>query len=134
MTNVIVGPIKQFKTQLCRELTTINCQLSVLKRKIACAINTDRRLICRSVNPNDLTPEEVFNILKHKNGWFGSTWGDDVCIKWDEHETDTEYASRIANDTNIHNQLVDQYADLKQQRSRVESQLIHVNKLLKSSD
>ena len=60
--------------------------------------NTEPQMVTQKVNPNSLSPEEVYDILKNKSGRFMADWDDCVYITWDRPETDVEIQKRLADE------------------------------------
>lgn len=110
---------------LRKELTQVNAELAEMKSETP-QPDTTRKYIKVEANPNDLTPEEIFDILKNKNGWFGSDWGEPVVLKWDELEPDEKMQKRIAHETTMYNQGLVKYANLKSTHQELENHLIQI--------
>lgn len=132
-TTTLIDALTTTQKTLKKELTSTKNDLEKMKKLMSVTTVTPvRQSIKVEANPNELSPEEIFDILKNKNGWFGSDWGEPVVLKWDEPEPDERMQIRINQETELCNLYMTKYNNLKIEHQKLEQQLSEVKLALKA--
>lgn len=132
-TTTLIDALTITQKTLKKKLTSTKNDLEKMKQLISVTtVNPNRQTIKVEANPNELSPEEIFDILKNKNGWFGSEWGEPVVLKWDEPEPDERMQTRINQKTDLYDRYMTTYKNLKIEHQELEQQLSEVKLALKA--